>query len=172
MPGMLIAYDDAGNVIATLDHVVAHDASGNAIGLIDFAAHEEAGGEHTDIWYVTGTTTSEDGTETPWVAKGSKVWPEWLGGRAHDFRVELEGPPGRKRISALVHKTSGHRRERAAVEAAIAAVAVDPVTGARDIRHLVGGPTRPLPLDADGKTIGPDHPQAPKGTPAHLPIMR
>ena len=51
-------------------------------------ALEEAGGDMTEVWNVDG-------------AKGSKVWPEHLGGRAHDFRVELEGPAGGKRIAAL-----------------------------------------------------------------------
>lgn len=156
MLAMLIAYDAAYAVIATLDHVVAHDAAGNAIGLVDFAAHEDGGGEHTDIWQVSN-------------AAGSKVWPEWLGSRAHEFNVELAGPPGAKHISALIHRTTGHRRDRAAIEAAIAATPI--VDGVRDIRHLVGGPTRPLHLDTDGKTIGPDDPPAPKGTPAHLPLV-
>ena len=155
-PGMLLGYNAAGEVVATLDYMVAYDADADRTprGLIDFAAHEEAGGEHTDIWVQQGAT-------------GSKVWPEWLGVAAHDFRVELAGPAGRKHIAALVHKTSGHRRERAAVEAAIAATGPD-TKGARDIRHIVGGPTRPLELDSDGKTV-PRRPNA--GTPAHLPII-
>jgi len=136
--GALLAYDTAGTVVATLDYVVARDDEGNVVGLVDFAAHEEAGGEHTDIFVVSNAT-------------GSKVWPEWLGSGAHDFTVELAGPPGGKHIAALVHKTSGHRRERATVEANIAMrVAVygpDPA----DIRDLVGGPDRPLALDDDGK---------------------
>jgi hypothetical protein len=168
MLAMLLAYDAAGNVVATLDYVVAHDGDGNVVGLIDFAAHEEAGGEHTDIW-----VNSE--------AVGSKVWPEWIGARAHDFRVELEGPPGAKRIATLIHKTSGYRRERAVLEAEIdrriaanqAAVdaamigvrARDPDgkllpgqplnhvgPGPVDIRDLVGGPDRPLLLDDEGRT--------------------
>ena len=134
----LLAYDAAGNVVATLEHMVARDDDGNATGLIDFGAHEADGGEHTDIWTVEH-------------AIGSKVWPEWIGSRAHDFRVELAGPPGRKHIAALVHKTSGHRRERDAI-----------------VRHIVGGPHRPLQLDPDGKTIEVD---APTGTPEHLPII-
>jgi hypothetical protein len=153
----LLAYDAGGRVVATLEHMVAKNDHGDVVGLIDFAAHEAAGGEHTDIWQVSTAT-------------GSKVWPEWLGGRAHDFRVELAGPPGAKHIAALVHRESGHRRERAAIEAAIAAVEPDE-TGARDIRHIIGGPTRPLALDEHGKTIGPDHPNAPTGTPAHLPLV-
>ena len=157
MIGPLLAYDATGNIVATLDSMVARDADGNVTGLIDFAAHEAADGEHTDIWSVSDAT-------------GAKTWPEWLGGRAHDFRVELAGPPGHKHIAALIHRESGHRRERAAIEAAIAAVEPD-AAGARDIRHIVGGPTRPLHLDTDGTTIGPDHPKAPTGTPKHLPLI-
>lgn len=154
----LLAYDTDGNVVATLDHMVARDEAGDVVGLIDFAVHEAAGGEHTDIWRLS---------HSDHVVKGSKVWPEWLGIRAHDFRVELEGPPGGKRIAALVHRTSGHRRERAAIDAAIAAVEPDQ-TGARDIRHIVGGPIRHLVLDAEGRTIGAG---TTTGTPAHLPLV-
>jgi hypothetical protein len=142
MLGMLIAYDVNGNIIATLDHCVARDESGAVVGLIDFDAHETAGGEHLDIWNVDD-------------AKGSKVWPEWLGREAHRFKVELEGPPGQKRIAALVHKQSGQRRERVVVEAAIAGrIAAAPEGEPADIRDLVGGPDRPLRLDAEGRTLG------------------
>ena len=133
----LLAYDVDGNVVAVLDHVVARDPSGKVAGLVDFASHEDAGGEHTDIWSVSN-------------AVGSKVWPEWLGSQAHEFHVELDGPPGRKRISALVHNDSGFRRERATLEAniamRIAIYAPDPA----DIRDLVGGPDSPLLLDFYG----------------------
>ena len=127
-PGMLIAYDADGNVIATLSYAVQYDddADRTPLGIVRWDLHEEAGGEHTDIWTVDG-------------AKGSKVWPEYLGGRAHDFRVELEGPAGAKRIAALVHK-DGHRRERAPIEAEIASRLKDG-NGTADIRDLVGGPT-------------------------------
>jgi hypothetical protein len=153
----LLAYSSDGTVVATLDHLVARDADGNVLGLVDFAAHEASGGALTEIWQVSN-------------AVGSGTWPEFLGGRAHEFRVELDGPSGAKRISALVHKSSGHRRDRAAVEAAIAAVEPDAV-GRRDIRHLVGGPDRPLKLDENGRTIGPEQPRLPAGTPTHLPIV-
>lgn len=105
----LIAYDSIGNVIATLAHAVAKDESGNVVGLVDFEAHEAAGGRLREIW-------END------QAVGSATWPEWIGGRAHDFRVELDPAPGnaRARIAALVHKQSGHRRERHVIEAAIA----------------------------------------------------
>lgn len=169
-PHALLAYDAKGNIIATLDHMVARDAEGNPTGLIDFAAHEVAGGEHTDIWQVRQESPDADGGTTVVPAKGSKVWPEWLGGHAHDFRVELAGPKGARHIAALVHKTSGHRRVRKDIEAAIAAVVPD-ANGVRDIRHLVGGPTKSLVLDEHGRTSGPDHVKAPTGTPTHLPLI-
>ena len=155
MIGMLLAYDAAGDVIATLDYMVqyADDADRTPLGIVDFVAHEDAGGELTDIWTVSNAT-------------GSKTWPEWLGSRAHDFRVELVGPPGRKRIAALVHKTSGHRRERAALEAAIAARIAAAGDQPADIRDLVGGPDRPLHLDDQGRNA-----PRPKTTRPNLPLV-
>lgn len=146
-PGMLVAYDDAGNIIHTLDFLTIQDDEGHVIGVADFAAHEEAGGENTEIWTVE--TELPDGSVVP--AKGSKVWPEYLGTHAHGFRVELVGPPGKKTIGALVHKTSGHRRERAAVEAAIAGRIRDAAGQPADIRDLVGGPDRPIHIDENGR---------------------
>lgn len=148
-PHALLAYDADGNVVATLDHLVSRDDDGHVVGLVDFAAHEVAGGELTDIWRVEG-------------AAGSGVWPEWLGARALQFRVELAGAPGRKAIAALVHRTSGHRRERVDIETAIAGSPV--VGGARDVRHIVGGPNRALHLDAEGRTVA-----RPRAGNAHLP---
>lgn len=147
----LLAYDADGKVIATLDHAVARGPNGKVVGLLDFAAHEDAGGEALDIWRVDG-------------AAGSKTWPEFLGGGALGFTVEKDGPAGRKHLSALVHP-SGHRRERAAVEAAIAKVKPD-AKGRRDIRHIVGGPTKPLLLDDRGRTKRPETVTAPR-----LPII-
>ncbi|MHB8958473.1 MAG: hypothetical protein ACYDAN_02490 [Candidatus Limnocylindrales bacterium] len=161
MTAMLLAYDADGNVVGTLDYVVARDDEGNVTGLVDFAAHEAAGGDMTDVWVV-------DMGDPAHPVRGSKVWPEWLGGQAHAFRVELEGPPGGKRIAALVHKASGHRRERAALEAAIADRVAKAAGQPADIRDLVGGPDRPLRLDADGRTA-----PRPKGggTPSNLPLV-
>ena len=149
IPHSLLAYDAAGNVVATLDYMVARDDQGNATGLIDFAAHEAAGGRLRDIWDASNAT-------------GSGTWPEWLGGGAHAFRVELTG----QLITALVHKASGLRRQRADIEAAIAAAPV--VDGAKDLRDIVGGPTRPLVLDDAGRTAARP---ANAGTPAHLPLI-
>jgi hypothetical protein len=135
----VLAYDSNGDVVATLDYVVARNEEGQVIGLIDFEAHELAGGELTDIWRVDN-------------AVGSKTWPEWLGGHAHDFRVELEGEPGRKRIKALVHRDSGHRRERAGIEESVAKAVAAAGTEPADLRELLGGPGRPMTLDSGGRT--------------------
>ncbi len=151
MVAMLLGYDAAHAVIATLDYCLARDDAGEVIGLIDFEAHEAAGGAMTDIWNVSN-------------AAGSGTWPEFLGAGAHDFRVEI-GPDGR--IAALVHKVSGFRRERVAIQAAIDATPI--IDGARDIRAIVGGPHRPLALDPDGRTTTVD--RTAKGTPPHLPIL-
>lgn len=108
--GMLVAYDTGGQIVATLDYLVQYDNDGEPLGVVDFAAHEVDGGENLDIWNVSG-------------ASGSKFWPEKLGAAAHQFAVELAGDPGQKRIAALVHNRSGHRRERG--EATGGRVAVD-----------------------------------------------
>jgi len=153
MLSMLIAYDAAGDVIATLDHMVARDHDGDVIGLVDFAANEQAGTPLTDIWVVER-------------AVGSGSWPEWIGMAAHDFRVERSGG----RIVALVHRQSGHRRDRAAIESAIAQRIAEGQGQPIDIRDLVGGPDRPLILDAEGRTVGRTPP--PTGTPPGLAVLR
>lgn len=135
MLGMLLAYDAAGNVVATLDYLVRRDASGRAVGLVDFAKHERDGQKLRALWNVAG-------------AQGSAVWPEWIGQQAHDFRVELDGLG---RATALVHKVSGVRRERADIEAAIQARREAAGQRPADLRDLVGGPNRPLRLDEDGR---------------------
>lgn len=135
---MLIAYNADGEVIATLDYMAARDENGEVIGLIDFSAHEEAGGKLTDVWNVDG-------------AVGSGTWPEWIGSKAHDFKVEVD--PRTKRITALKHKQSGYRRNRAEIEDAIARRIADTPDGKpADIRNIVGGPERPLLLDENGRS--------------------
>lgn len=130
-PGMLLAYDADGNVVATLDFVVAYNPDGTARGLVDFAATEEAGIELTNIWRSSK-------------AVGSKSWPEYLGVRAHEYRVERNGPPGRRPIVALVHKETGERRERAQIEARIAQRLAEAGDRPADIRDIVGGPGKVL----------------------------
>lgn len=164
--GPLLIYDTDGNIVATVDHVVVLNDQHEAVGLVDFAAHEAAGGEHTDIASLSQWIEDAQGHRTDLPVKGAKVWPEWLGARAHEFRVELAGPPGHKSLVALVHKASGHRRERWAIHQAIRET--PEVDGVRDIRHLVGGPQRPLHLDEHGRTVS--HGTV-TGTPAHLPLI-
>jgi hypothetical protein len=138
-PGMLLAYDDDGNVIAWLDYMVIYDETPerNPIGLADFLGHEEQGKpfELADggVWHVEG-------------AAGSKPWPEYLAGSVMQMRVEKEGKPGSRRIAALVHRKTRKRRDRAKIEARIervmkrAAKRGEPA----DLRAIVGGPTRPV----------------------------
>lgn len=154
MLSMLIAYDAVGDVIATLDHMVARNDEGDVVGLLDFTAIEQAGTPLTDIWVVEH-------------AAGSGTWPEWIGVRAHDFRVERAAG----RIVALVHRRSGHRRERGAIDHAV--LKRLQLAGGRrpaDIRDLVGGPDRPLILDDEGRTVGRS--PAARGTPSHLSVLR
>jgi hypothetical protein len=153
----LLAYDAGGNVVATLDSMVVRTATGDVVGLVDFGAHERDGQPLAEIW------TNDQ-------AVGSGTWPEFLGGRAHEFRVELEPgwsrtDPNRSgyRIRALLHRFSGQRRERAEVEQAIAAVlaklpppdertAADQAAISPALAAVVGAPGSVLPLDAAGRT--------------------
>jgi hypothetical protein len=146
VPGILLAYDAEGNVVGSLESLVARDEEGRAIGLVDFMAHEAQGGkfrltEDRGIWNYSG-------------AVGSGVWPEWLGPRAAEFKVELDRRH-KHPIRRLVHRQSGHVRDRAQIEQAISdradAAGEEPV----DLRDIVGGPGRPIPLDADGRTAPP-----------------
>jgi hypothetical protein len=148
----LIAYDAAGNIVGVLDYWVRYDESKPdrpPIGLVDFAAMEAAGMDVSPaVWNVD-------------TAVGSKVWPEWLGNAFGDYRVELDGPPGRKRIAALVHKGSGLRRERDKIEKAIAGRIEKARGKPADLRDLVGGPGAPLRLDREtGRTLGRGKPAA------------
>lgn len=154
MAGCAIYYDDAGNVIGTLDTLVARSADNQVVGLVDFEAEELAGRRMREVVGTMGWFSSVDGVTH--YASGAGSWPEWIDGAAA-FRVELDPAPApaRARIVALVHRRSGYRRERATIEAAIAAVAPDRRTGIKDLRAITGGPTHPLLLDANGRTIGP-----------------
>ena len=150
----LIAYDAAGNIVATLDHLTARDEDGNVTGLVDFEAHELAGKELTDIW------TVED-------AVGSGTWPEWLGAQAHDFKVELAGSGQRHKILGLTHRRSGFQRSRGEVMQRINDRKRAAGNAPADIRDIVGGPTKPLLLDANGR----NRPRLRSLTAAMLPVM-
>lgn len=148
--GVLLAFDATGNILATLDWLVVAPTPDGAV-IVDFEAEEAQGHDLAAIYPVAG-------------AVGHGTWPEYLGGQFHEFRVELDSAG---RVSALVRKPraaftdsrgqvhsqvpGGHRRERLAVEAAIAAA--PSIAGGRDIRHIVGGPQRPLALDDQGRTV-------------------
>ncbi len=172
MLSMLIAYDADGNVIATCDCVAVTDEDGQTLGFVDFEALEASGAALTDVWRV-----AQEGPFGVRPAAGSGTWPEWLGSRAHEFRVEFESGWSRRtprsqrsdhRIRALVHRGSGHRRERSMVEAAIVGRIAKAAGAPADIRDLVGGPDRPLLLDNDGRTVG----RRRVGSTTDLPIIR
>jgi hypothetical protein len=46
-------------------------------------------------------------------AVGSKAWPENVS-QPSKYRIEKAGPPGKRHLSALIHKETGERRERPA----------------------------------------------------------
>lgn len=143
---MWLAWDTDGNVVATLDCVTRKDEQGRVIGLVDFASAELAGAS------LKAVIATVDG------AVGSGTWPVWLGVRAHEFRVEIRaGTKGETPlITALVHRTSGYRMERAVIEAEIAAaVSATPSGEPADLRAIVGGPTAPVVLDTDGVAVEP-----------------
>jgi len=114
--GMLLGYDEDGNIVAALDMVVKLDENRKPIGYVDFAEHEAAGRENTELWRVRQKFTPRPGGLAPAYdrpARGSKYWPEDLtAAEVEEYKVELAGEPGNKRISALVHKVTGARRER------------------------------------------------------------
>lgn len=88
----LLAWDEGGNVIASLDGVVRSD------GLMDLVAYEAEGNRLRTLWNVNG-------------AVASGTWPEYLGASAHDHRVVVD-PSAPARVVALVHRETGVRRER------------------------------------------------------------
>lgn len=154
MISMLIAYDANGNVVGTLSHVVARDDEGNIVGLVDFDAHESAGGKMRDIWEVSN-------------AVGSGTWPEWIGARAHDFKVEVD--PDTKKITSLVHKKTGKKRTLVDIHKRIQDRIASTEQGkAADLRDILGGPTQPLLIDDNGN---PDKVVL-NGTPKHIPVIK
>lgn len=91
---MLIAYDDDGNIVGTLDYMNRYDPDGTPHP-VDFEAHAD---DLLAVWKVGSAT-------------GSKVWPGTIK-RPKEWRVEKAGPDGAKHIAALVHKETGERKER------------------------------------------------------------
>jgi len=138
----LIAYDRSGNVMAVIDDLVLQDEDG-VFRSVDFEATEAADVKLRELWEVSG-------------ASGSTSWPEHLGERFLEFRVKVD-----KRFNLrgreLAHRGSGHARKRDAIEAAVVRrVEETEVTRGRrvvDVRPLLGDPSRPLPLDKDGRDI-------------------
>lgn len=130
----LIAYDRSGNIFTVLEFLVVPDGEGS-YGLVDLEETERSGLRLRGLWEVSG-------------ASGSAHWPEHLGDRFLEFKVERDrrfALPARR----LIHRKSGHVRERVAIEAAVQDAQA---RGGRDLRGLVGGPHHPLLLDEDGRT--------------------
>lgn len=147
----LIAYDRSGNIPMVLDFLVLPDGEGG-YGLVDLEEAERSGLKLRGLWEVSG-------------ASGSCHWPEHLGERFGEFRVELDrrfNLPGRR----LVHRGSGHVRHRDAIETAVQqakARGEDPAT-------ILGHPHRHLQLDAHGRTRA--EPERDAQPPRVIPIRR
>jgi hypothetical protein len=138
--GALIAYDRAGNVFAWMDHLAIEDTDG-VVRAVDFVGCEREGVRLRTLWLVSG-------------ASGSTTWPEYLGDRFSEFRVELDArAPLRGR--RLVHRGSGHVRDRESIELDIdRRKQAQRRSGRRtlDVRTFLGSPVRALSLDDDGRT--------------------
>lgn len=165
MPCSLVAYDASGRVIATLDHLVRYGPNGEA-HLRDFAGIEASGAPlrlradgSAGVWAVAG-------------AVGSGTWPEWLGLRAHEFEVIVDDARparirGLRHIGDHATAASGLVRDRDLIEGAIDRRLAEAGTGPAYIGDIVGGPLRPLHLDAEGRTITAlrDQPRGPDEQP-------
>lgn len=144
----LYAYDRSGNIVATLDHLVIEDEDGVA-RLVDFEATEESGTRLRELWEVSG-------------ASGSTTWPEHLGERAPEFRVELDARQP-LRCRRVVHRRSGVVRDRQGIADRLGAAQDEQLrAGARrvDVRGALGEPGRPIALDADGRDRSDREPDA------------
>lgn len=156
----LIAYDRQGNVICALDFLVNEDEDGT-YRLVDLEGTEAAGTKLRELWEVSG-------------ASGSTTWPEYLGERFPEFRVQLDRRfkhAGRR----LVHRRSGVARDRVAVEDAIVArkeaARQEAKAGRRprfDLRPVIGSPMSPIVLDDTGRDRG----QVDGYTPPTRPVLR
>ena len=138
--GTAIAYDRAGNIVASMDHLAIPDETGRVYA-VDLIGCERAGVKLRDLWFVSG-------------ASGSTTWPEYLGERFHEFRVELD-PTHPLRGRRLVHRRSGHVRDRESIELDIdRRKQAQKRSGRRvlDLRDFLGDAVHPLLLDDDGRT--------------------
>ncbi len=106
--GLLIVYHADGTIWGAFPPLQRYSPEGKPTELVDWEAREAAGLGVTELLTVT---TPGDAANPP--IKGAKHWPEATVPDLREHRVELAGKAGHKRIAALVHKTSGHRRERA-----------------------------------------------------------
>lgn len=129
----LIAYDARGSIFAVL-HELYWTAPDGSVHAVDLEAAE--GGRLRDLWEVSR-------------ASGSAYWPEHLGDRFTEFRVERESG----RAVRLIHRGSGHVRHRGLIEDALAAIEETqwgPLLAAR--RRILGDAGHPLRLGHDGRT--------------------
>jgi len=118
----LLAWNQYGEIVATLDGV------NDGARAIDLAEQEAAGVKLKTFWNVSG-------------AVASGTWPEHLGAAAHDYRVEVSlGAPAQ--IVALVHRTTGERRDRAVIEQVVAERRAG--LAPADLSDVVGGPGSPI----------------------------
>ena len=92
MSAFLVAWNEAGDIVATLDGLFMDGA------YIDLLAAEASGRKMRDLWIVAG-------------AVGSGTWPVNLGGDAHRYRVELD-PDQPHRVVALIDRETGERIAR------------------------------------------------------------
>lgn len=154
----LIAYDRSGNITTVLEFLVLPDGEGG-YGLVDLEETERSGLKLRTLWEVSG-------------ASGSCHWPEHLGERFHEFRVERDrrfSLPGRR----LVHRRSGHVRDRAVIEAAVQQAKGRPrEERAAALAAVLGHEHRALRLDAHGRTAEPQRDAEPRGGPPLRVVRR
>lgn len=147
----MVGWDADGIVRLTVELFLRYDPATDRPIVVDFEETERAGTDLRELYCIR----DRDGNDR---LAGYGSWPEWLPpDKVHGrFRVDLRPGPrgGSPKVRALVHRQSGVRREREVIEAAIA----ERVRRAKerdelaDLRDLVGGPDRPLPLDDEGRT--------------------
>jgi hypothetical protein len=195
MASVLIVYNKDGDIISWAESCGVM-VDGVVVGYADAEAHEIAGGRLRDIYDVCDVGTPvppdvfeevtgrpyQDGDKQPHLPQdhpyrlahdrvaGASTWPEYLGASFGDFKVELRPGPrgGSPSVRALVHRKSGHRRDRAEIvrkreEAIAERLAVGRAAAKQlglsgvdvDIRDITGSVEKPLRLDKDGRNLDP-----------------